>query len=403
MEEENAPAYGEMTGFTEPIRQKRVMAVTDDAIVLFDWMKGVKEHNFDFLLQIKGFIGIDAEGEDASVHFLKHTASMDPNPISDAQFITDCCWYEAHGGTRARFQTVFTETDAGESLRGERSNYNEPGLMKLDVHMAWPKENIQMIGDVAVYKGWPGDCDGYTIPMEYKVYTDKNLVKKEAIDCWVLGTGQVDISLEEVHELQLCVHALPMRDELGRKVVTPQSLFWGKAMFTLEDGRRIPISELEESRVTLENVDKGYGPGKDYQGGRVVISGERYPDAFPANPVDHEKDARITIQLDGLGAIRFEGLIGADTYPGDDSQRRKTYAVRARGKEARFISVIEPYEECRMIERVEASCEDQVRLFLRDGRMQLLTLIHMENEKNRVELTEWDRDGNCLDREPASE
>jgi len=52
---EDSPAYGEVTGHTEEVEQMRVMALTDDYIVLFDKLAAEKEHQFDCLYQIKGF------------------------------------------------------------------------------------------------------------------------------------------------------------------------------------------------------------------------------------------------------------------------------------------------------------------------------------------------------------
>ena len=37
------------------------MALTDDYIVLFDYLEGEREHQYDSLLQIKGFLGIEGE------------------------------------------------------------------------------------------------------------------------------------------------------------------------------------------------------------------------------------------------------------------------------------------------------------------------------------------------------
>lgn len=85
-EPETAPSYGELSEFTEPIRQRRVMAVTDDYVILFDELEGEREHQFDSLLQIKGFTGIRAE----KLEPIQHTNQWTDNPLSDAQFITDC-------------------------------------------------------------------------------------------------------------------------------------------------------------------------------------------------------------------------------------------------------------------------------------------------------------------------
>ena len=58
---EDSPVYGELSGYTEPVLQRRIMALTDDYIVLFDYLEGEREHQYDSLLQIKGFLGIEGE------------------------------------------------------------------------------------------------------------------------------------------------------------------------------------------------------------------------------------------------------------------------------------------------------------------------------------------------------
>ena len=60
----DAAPYGEVTELTEPITQTRVMAVLDDCVVIFDSMKGEREHRYESLLQIKGFRSLKAVGRE---------------------------------------------------------------------------------------------------------------------------------------------------------------------------------------------------------------------------------------------------------------------------------------------------------------------------------------------------
>lgn len=61
----NPPAFGVLSGFTEPIFQRRLMLVTDEYVVLADYDKSVDSvpHRFDLLFQIKGLRGIAAKGK----------------------------------------------------------------------------------------------------------------------------------------------------------------------------------------------------------------------------------------------------------------------------------------------------------------------------------------------------
>ena len=448
LEGEGSPGYGELTGFTEPILQRRVMAVTDDYIVLFDYVKGEEEHCYDSLMQIKGFLGI----EGSSVKRTRHTEQMNPNPVSDAQFITDCDWYEVDGDSVARFRTVFTEEHAGERLVCDRSNYNEPGILNMDIHTAWPRRTEQMVGRVAVYDGWAADGNGYTIPLSYRVELDGITADKGAFDGWILGRGEVSLEVKGVSQAVLSLKQGAMHNEIGEPVRTPQGVFWGEICLELEDGKAINLGQrLKEAasdsgqdgayglrqeqnqergqgqnrvcsqeqdqnrsqgyreasgrglehggmqaresggkwsadRIQMENVDSGCGIGRDYKGGRVTIVGTEYPYALGASPVDHERESRIILNLEGLGAVRLTACVGVDAFPGDEWQKRKTYAVRSRGMLGRFVTVIEPYESEPVIAAVTAESPDCVQVALRDGRVQTITLDGMKEGQPKVRL-----------------
>jgi hypothetical protein len=310
-EVKDAPPYGELSQFTEPISQKRVMAVTDDYVLLFDYVKGEQEHQFDSLFQIKGFNGLRAD----AVKALKHTSQMTDNPLSDAQFVTDCDWYEVTGSSVASFTAIF---GPGEDLRGTRSAHNTPGVLKMDVHTAWPRQSVQMVGRAA-------EDHGYSIPLEYKVEVDGEVKAEGQFGAWLLGEGKCDVALDGATTIKLRVKNNPVYNEQRYPRKTKQGLFWGEAYFDTADGEKVKLCDLHP---VYENVDPGYGIGKDYEGGRVTIVGNVYPDAVPASPIDHEREGVIRLDLSGLNAIRFVGLIGADAFPGDEAQRRRTYAVR---------------------------------------------------------------------------
>lgn len=384
VEDDDKAVYGEMTDYTEPVQQKRIMAVTDDYVVLFDYLCGEQEHIYDSLMQIKGFQGIEGE----NVRNTRHTEQMDVNPLSDAQFITDCQWYEAEGTTVAHFETVFTEEMSGERLVCDRTNYNEPGVLKMDVHTAWPPKTEQMVGRVAVYHGWAADGNGYTIPLEYRIEADGRCMEKNAFDAWILGRGECSLDITGVKKLRLIVKNGTRYDEAGQEVCTPQALFWGQADLILKDGTVCNLSQLQ---YTTENIDCGMGIGRDYQGGRVTIVGTEYPNAIPTSPKDHEREGIIEIDLEGLQAVRFVGCIGCDAFPGDEWQKRKTYAVRSRGKRADFVTVVEPFEEERVIMKTESDGAGRVRVTLTDGRVQIFTVTGMEGEHPAVTMETWSK------------
>ena len=50
-----APKYGSLTGFTEPVRQRRLMVVTDDYVLLADDVQGNAPHTFEICFNSKAF------------------------------------------------------------------------------------------------------------------------------------------------------------------------------------------------------------------------------------------------------------------------------------------------------------------------------------------------------------
>jgi hypothetical protein len=369
---ENPPRYGELTEYTEPVRQKRVLCVTDDYLVLFDYLEGETEHRYDSLLQIKGFKGLEAEG----LVEKGHSGQFTDDPLSDAQFVTDCTWYEVTGTSVAHFETLFGE---GEDMRGTRTAHNVPGVLKMDVHTAWPQQSVQMTGRTAEYHG-------YTIPMEYKVEVDGQVKAEGGFGAWLLGVGSCSIDVEGASSLALRVKNHPTYSEQKYPERTKQGLFWGEACLVLADGTRKSLRSLD---LACENVDPGYGFGKDYEGGRVTIAGLEYPDAVPASPLDHDREGVIRVDITGLQAVRFEGLIGADVFPGGEDQRRTTYAVRSSGRAARFITVVEPYESACMVRAVRARDENTVEVTLQDGRVQVVSVSSMEYDDTTAKLVEY--------------
>jgi len=380
----DAPPYGELSDFTESIVQKRVMAVTDDYIVLFDYLKGNKKHQYDSLFQIKGFKGIKAD----KLNYIKQTSQFTVNPLSDAQFITDCSWHDIEGTSVASFETIF---GTGEDMRGTRSFLNTEGLLKMDVHTAWPQKSIQIIGRVA-------EDHGYAIPLEYKVEVDGHVKAQGEFGAWLLGEGKCDIDIRGNKKLTLRVKNNPVYNEQKYPIKTKQGLFWGDAYIITSNGTKKNLSDLD---LVYENIDNGYGIGKDYEGGRVTIIGNDYAKAIPTSPIDHEAYGIINLDISEIDAVRFVGLIGADVFPGDESQRRKTYCVRSKGEIGRFITIVEPYEKEKMIKHVKATDENTVEITLKDGRVQVITTSKIEKDNVTVNIVGY-KDGKMIFEELAS-
>ena len=350
----DAPAFGQVTGFTEPIMTRRLMAVAEDYIVLFDALQGEREHRFSSLFQIKGFRGLEGDARQTG-----HTRRFTDDPLSDGQFITDCRHFDANGPTCARFRTAFGE---GEDLRGTRSEHNEPGILSMAVHTAWPPQTHQVLGLTAE------DHHMY-IPVRYALEADGRGLARGDFGAWLGCTETIDCDVSGADVLRLRLTCPPLLTEQQDPFDSRQGLFLGDAALILQDGSRLPLCALPLGR---ENIDEGCGIGRDYEGGRVLLTGREMPDAIPVSPLDHQREAVLTVDLRGMKAVRFRAELGADAFPGDEEQRRRTYAVQTRGTGARFITVVEPYEEKAMVAAVEIPDRDTVRVTLRDGRVQTL-------------------------------
>lgn len=353
-----APQYGEMTGYTEPILQRQLMIITDDYVLLADYLRGTQEHTFDCMYQIKGFQGLEADKK----HFLRHDDQMNTDPLGSAQFITNCDWWSATGTSCARFLND----------RDTNQEHCEPGILKMDVYTAWPTNKDIMVGSMAVNQN-------VNKRITYAIKADGKTLNEGKTGAWVLGAVDIDQPLNRVNELVLELSSSPSRNA---------SLFWGDARILLEDGKEVLLSELPMKK---QNVKQPQETGCDYQGGPVIISGRPQLHALPANPEDVSQKAVITIDLSGIKAVAFRSRLGSDYPLGDESQHRKTYAIRSVGKEATFLNIIEPYDKDPIVTAVNAVTDNEVEVSLIDGRTQRIHIeglsigecsVKMEESKN---------------------
>lgn len=105
--------------------------------------------------------------------------------------------------------------------------------------------------------------------------------------------------------------------------------------------------------------------------------------------MDHDRESRILLNLEGQEAVKLTACVGVDAFAGDEWQKRKTYAVRQRGRVGRFVTVIEPYESESVVDQVDAHSPDQVEVTLKDGTVQVITLQDTMGEKPKVQLDIW--------------
>ncbi|MEO7101083.1 MAG: hypothetical protein ABI162_17130 [Luteolibacter sp.] len=366
---EKAPGYGNITGYTEPIRQRRVMVVTDDYVVLADDAEGGGIHDFENLFQMKGFLGLEAKDK----KLLRHDSQWDKDPVSSAQFVTDCDWYAVTAPAVSRFEMKF---GPGADNAGTRALCSEDGVLKLDVHTLWPLKQEIMFGTT------PED-HGLGQRLFYTVRGDGRILNEGKFGAWTLGKGDVDVPIDGVKQLEL-----ETRTELKKR----PTLFWGHASVVTRDGKEIPLADLSPA---FTNIIPTKIVNHDYDGGPVKIQGETQAFSTPAQPENDAQPGLIRIDLSKVDAVRFKASIGSDYPPGPEAQRRKTMSVKAdKGSKARFLTVIEPYENQPIVKSAFATSGDQIRVELADGRVQEIQIhdligklsIDMIESKNGKEI-----------------
>ncbi len=373
----DAPEYTTRTDFTEPIVQRRLMVVTDEYAVNFDYVKGEVEHDFDCIYHVCGMKGIDGVSEE------EYTEKLCDNPLSSAQLITGCTWYSTKSDTvKASFEMEFGE---GESAKpgwrvANRSGYNEQGCLKLDVYYADTDNSRVIVG---------GDPEYVPVNKKlfYRVETDGKKACEGKFGAWILGRDDVTVDLENKKELKLIVRVEKAFCETDLISDFVKTIFWGDPYIVTKSDEKLYLSEIDYS---CENVDMGDGAGVDYFGGKVTIQAKTFDKAIPSEPLDIEKEAVITVDLSGLDAVRFEGCIGGDYPLGNGEKQRKFLSQRKTDKEASFISVIEIFEKQNKVKSVKAIAKNSVRVELTDGSVQEITAKNLDKGTDiSVELKEY--------------
>ena len=241
--------------------------------------------------------------------------------------------------------------------------------LKLDVHSLWPPTQQIMVGAAPEQH----DVDKRLF---YTVRGDGKTLAEGKFGAWILGKADIDVPLENVKQLEL-----ETRTELASK----PTLFWADARVVTRDGKEIPLADLP---VKFENVAQPKSPGQDYFGGPIKIVGTEYKAATPGEPQDAKQPGLVRVDLSGVDAVRFKTTIGGDYPLGDETQRRKTYAIRSPEKNAaRFISIIEPYEAKPVIKSAQALSADKLRVELTDGRVQEITLQNFDGSGKDIAVS----------------
>ncbi|WP_019909122.1 COG1470 family protein [Paenibacillus sp. HW567] len=375
------PEYSKRTGFTEPVLGRRLTIVTDDYVVLFDYVAGEREHEYDNLFHCKGLISL--EGEEKRLN--RRTGQFDPDPLGGAQLITDCEWYDMKGPVKAHFEMGF---GPGYDNRSNRTEHNEDGPLSIDHYTLWPTHPEMIVGN---------DPEMHKVDkrLHYEVRGDGQLLASGQFGAWILGRDDLDLPLEGIGTLELRVRIGEGVGDNGLLKSSEKSIFWGDPYLETESGGKLYLADLS---LDTENTDPGNGVGVDYYGGPVKIAMKPFDRAIPANPLDMGREGIIRVDLAGIRATRLVASIGSDYPLGDETHRRKMLSARSTGKTARFVTLIEPYEKQPMVASVMARSADEIQVKLADGRVQTIKVENFEvsDAGTVVEVAETDMSGKPL-------
>ncbi|HOL30743.1 MAG TPA: alginate lyase family protein, partial [Anaerohalosphaeraceae bacterium] len=214
---------------SEPVLQRRLMVVTQDYVIVADFLKGSEEHTFDNLIHIKGLKDFHA----AAKVFRNHTDQFSADPFGAGQFITNCDWYQVETPAVCRFQMDGPQAGGSGTL-------SEPGPLKMDVHLLWPQTAEMMVAD------YPENL-GTAKKLWYAVRADGQTLAEGRFGAWILGADQIDVALEGKTVLELETRV----DSLKNKTI-----FWAEAVIVTADGKEIPLTRLPlqyEGLIPTEN------------------------------------------------------------------------------------------------------------------------------------------------------
>lgn len=365
------PGYGKLSDFTEPIRYRRALIVTDDYLVLADSVQAEGEHTFDSLLQFQGFEGFD---EASDIKAEGHRPKFDNSPLSSGQFTLDNTMYQAAGPVLAHFVQHYKP---GAAVPTKESDDKATGRLHIDAHTLWPTATHEVsLGYVAENTHSEGK------QLWYEVEADGKMLLSDKTGSWLLGECEVDVDIAGKKQLVLRTRLDPS------KRFRKHNLFWGGATVVTKGGQRVSLADLP---CTTSNVAQNEHPsGQDYYGGPIHLAGTPYDRAAAAEPDRANEPAEISVDLTGIDPVSFQATLGSDYPLGDASQLIRTYSHRTHGSSARYLTLIELHEGRPVIQAAQASDADTLTVQLGDGRVQTIHITGLDSPEGcvTVELRE---------------
>ncbi len=389
---ENHPPYTKRTEFTEPVMLRRLAVLTDDYVVCFDYVRGDRDHDYHCIYHLPGLKNI----ENDTMEFVEHKDRLVNDPLSSAQLITEVDRYKEKGITKLSFSYEYDETVAAKApwLKTPfRSGHNVPGVLNTDLYFVQRTENELVVG-----------CDPEYYPVSKRLFwsveADGDTAAEGKFGAWIFGREHIDIDITGKKELKLRVRTEDGQADHGLILETVKTVFWGDPYFETADGEKVYLADVP---YTTENVDSGMGIGVDYGGGPVKLQAQQFDRAVPGDVIDKSKEGVITIDISKLNAVKFVSEIGGDYPVGDESRRRRFAAQVKHERSSRFISILEPYTDRKMIKDIKFESYDRIKVELNDGRIQAIIVSELDGDGNDVSVTVEEYIGNKKVRSETAE
>lgn len=354
---------GETGEYSEPVKQRRMVVVTDDYIVMTDWVKSDNPHEFDNWLHLSGYKGITAR----SLEHRKHTEKLNDDPYGGGQFITDCDWYDVKVPAVVNFGY---EYDHEQDSKKVFTEFNEDGYMNVDVHSLWPLNSHVIIGNHP-------EPDDINKRLTYEVAGDGKVLASGKFGAWILGKDTIHINVQGISRLEI-------KTWVERSSQTRKTLFLGNPFILTEKGDKFYLSDLP---IEKNNVFSHADPSTDYYGGPIKLEGMICEKAVGIEPENADMPASIILDISRIqGAMEFVGMIGGDYPLGPEDRQRKSLSIRTCGNEAKYITILELHENNSLIEQAHAFDENHIKVRLKDGRTQEIEWSDFYQEEGTVRV-----------------
>lgn len=391
---DETPEYSQRSAFTEEILQRRAVVVTDDYVIVLDYLEGEDTHAFDCLYHASGLKGIFAKELEADyllsndpqdaryflvgkdIEYQKTTEKLSDDPLSSAQFMTDVHWFRAQEPLRFSFSVDMHKYNDKGWLTPLRTSQNQPGLLNLAIHMIHPQNAPVFVGMEPAYSQTQQQ-------LVYQIRTEKSVLHENKMGTWIFGKEEIQVAIPAKSQtIVLETKTTYVANEYGSgKDVPLPAVFWGEGVIKTHAGERIPINQLP--RVT-EGIKQSPYENRDYFGGPIKFETQVIPSALPATPIAEAISGTITIDLSGVDAASLEIVIGGDYPLGDESDHRRVVGIRKEGRTAQFATILEQYDQESKVESATIS-ENTLTVRLKDGREDELNVAdwHLEQAQLR--------------------